>query len=192
MKDWLGQEYGVGDKVVYAAMSGRSVTMVLAEVVDMYKVFRNEDFEWQRIGMGEEAPMHTVWQRGEQVEERRETQLRVSLQPLGSSRWEQHSNRTRYIDSRTSKGIDPYRGKNHGVGGYWENSKTQERVDDDDAREDPRIGYRRYWDTSDVPEGWHHVKWSFAPHVQEVKEGKPKPVTLTVTENITKWTGVTP
>ena len=31
--DWLGNTYDVGDLVLYAAMSGRSVTMVLAEVV---------------------------------------------------------------------------------------------------------------------------------------------------------------
>lgn len=33
MKDWLGNEYDVGDLVLYAAMSGRSVTMVLARVL---------------------------------------------------------------------------------------------------------------------------------------------------------------
>lgn len=32
-KDWLGNEYDVDDLVIYAAMSGRSVTMVLARVV---------------------------------------------------------------------------------------------------------------------------------------------------------------
>lgn len=31
--DWLGNTYDIGDLVLYAAMSGRSVTMVLAEVV---------------------------------------------------------------------------------------------------------------------------------------------------------------
>lgn len=33
MKDWLGNEYDVDDLVIYAAMSGRSVTMVLAKVI---------------------------------------------------------------------------------------------------------------------------------------------------------------
>lgn len=35
MKDWLGQEYGPGDKVLYAALNGRSATMILAEVVSL-------------------------------------------------------------------------------------------------------------------------------------------------------------
>lgn len=35
MKDWLGYEYGPGDKVLYAALNGRSATMVLAEVVSI-------------------------------------------------------------------------------------------------------------------------------------------------------------
>ena len=63
---------------------------------------------------------------GEQIEEPRETELRVSLMPLGSSRWEQHStSRTRYVDSRSGKGIDPYRSKRHIIEGSLGLTKTE-------------------------------------------------------------------
>lgn len=35
--DFLGREYGVGDTVVYAAGSGRSITMVFGEVVKIHE-----------------------------------------------------------------------------------------------------------------------------------------------------------
>lgn len=36
LRDFLGRDYGVGDTVVYAAGSGRSITMVFGEVVKIH------------------------------------------------------------------------------------------------------------------------------------------------------------
>ena len=37
MKDWLGNEYDVGDLVIYAAQSGSRVNMVLAQCLRLQK-----------------------------------------------------------------------------------------------------------------------------------------------------------
>lgn len=37
LRDFLGRDYGVGDTVVYAAGSGRSITMVFGEVVKIHE-----------------------------------------------------------------------------------------------------------------------------------------------------------
>lgn len=146
MKDWLGQEYDVGDTVIYAAMSGRSVTMVLATVVK---------FNDSRS---------------------------VTVQPERSSRWKQHHGRTRYIDNRTGRGIDPYAGWDEGrhvkEAGHYIRTDTCARVTDAEA-----------WQL-----GYGMTRWvpvQFKDYVEEVTEA-PKPVTLTVTQNITKWTGEVP
>lgn len=166
MKDWLGNEYDVGDKVLYAAASGRSITMVLAEVVRIFEVPENS---WD-----EDGPKVT----------------KVSVQPLRSSRWEQHSGRTRYLDTRTGKYVDPFRNKKHSVGGYWEH-ESGERVNDDDAQHHPIFRSIPYWwhdKEEHRPEGWHHVPWDFAPWIEKV-ETPTGPVTITITKNIVKWVG---
>ena len=203
MKDFLGNEYGVGDKVLYAAMSGRSVTIVLAEVVSITKHYRNIDkWDWVKIGLDEEVPFRTRWNRetrqDEPTNERVETEIRVSVQPLNSSRWKQHYGRTRYIDTRTGKGIDPFSGSGkHMVGNYYERQSDGERVYYEDAKDwteftDHYYAGRWYFGAPDaeIPEGWRWVKQEFKNYVKKIEEG-PKPVTLSITDNIVLWQGKT-
>jgi hypothetical protein len=175
VKDFLGNEYGVGDKVLYAAMSGRSVTMVLAEVVRIF-----------------EAPKYG--QAYEKVDELGpdDKEIHVSVQPLSSSRWKQHYGRTRYIDSRTGKGIDPFSGKGkHMTGDYYEHRETGKRVYRSDADQHPEFPrfYGYEWGTPEkqVP-GYRFVKQEFKNYVNRIEDG-PKPVTLYITDNIVKWVG---
>lgn len=197
MKDWLGNEYGPGDQVIYAAMSGRSVTMVLAEVQSIYKVYRDEEtYEWVHVSVDDPVPFKRKWNRETRQEtlttEPVDTELRVSLQPLKSSRWEQHYGKTRYIDTRSGKGIDHlvvdkktglYR---HLTGGYFENKETGEKVHEYYYHDHPAFRHYLRWDPKTVPDGWVHVESALKPYVKKIKEG-PGPVTISVTENIVKW-----
>jgi hypothetical protein len=171
--DWQGQEYGPGDIVLYAAMSGRCVTMVKAEVLDVYRVHRDDRYSWHRVP-------DTAGPDGDE-------QLRVQVKPLGSSRWEQHRGRDYYIDNRTGKRIDPWRsGKHIASGGYEECVKTGTRLDDTGCAHDGcptggGLGYHGY----DMK---RYVRRVFKDYVEKVHEDT-KAVTLTVTENITKIAG---
>jgi hypothetical protein len=158
MKDWLGNDFGPGDTVLYAAQSGRSVTMVLATVVSINELYEIEYCKWHRIESDTIVPADA---------ERRTT---VTVQPLKSSRWEQHYGRTRYIDTRTGKGINPWLDKHVASGGYRRNKLTGERVSDKDYSYSGEYEY---------------VPTVFKDYVKEIHEG-PKPVTLTVTDNIVR------
>lgn len=150
MKDWLGQEISEGDTIIYAAMSGRSVTMVLGTVV-----------KFNESGT-------------------------VRVQPVKSSRWEQHHGRLRYIDNRTGKGIDPYSGDGKHIAseGHYVRTDTGEKVTADDKYNLYRRGVLSWRDVEYKPT-------AFKDYVERVTD-EVKPVTLTVTENITKWTGELP
>lgn len=177
MKDFLGQEYNVGDKVLYAAMSGRSACMVLAEVVEIYEAPKSGYSDWEAHGFELTAD---------------KKQLKVKLQPLNSSRWKQHSEHTRYIDTRTGKGIDPFaRSGKHMTGNYYEHNDTGQKLYEDDTEFPPEfppfVTYYDWGAPDHTPEGWHFVKQEFQPYVKKIKEG-PKPVIIEVTENIVKCT----
>lgn len=174
MKDWLGKEYGVGDLILYAAMSGRCVTMVLGKVLRIYQgpqygysQYREEDPDYQ-------------------------TETKVQVQPLKASRWKQHG-RTRFIDTRTGKGIDAYLIEKNGFyrhqnGGYFEDTQTGERVPR--SVYDERFRRWRYWDAdSKLPPGWKYIPATYKDYVKQ--ETAVSPVTISVTENIVKWTGDT-
>lgn len=95
MKDWLGNEFGVGDKVIYAAGSGRSITMVVGEVTRVWEVYRDHDnYEWAVLPPGEQAPFKKKWNQDIRdyvdLPEREKTVARVQVKPLRSSRWKQH------------------------------------------------------------------------------------------------------
>lgn len=95
MKDWLGNEYGVGDKVVYGASSSHSVSMVLAEVVQIWDVYRDPDhYEWAVLAPGELPPFEQRWNRDlriyEDTGERVKTHTRVQVMPIRSTRWKHH------------------------------------------------------------------------------------------------------
>lgn len=146
--DWLGQEYDVGDTVIWAASSGRSITMCIGTIV-----------KFNDSGT-------------------------VTVQPTNSSRWTQHSETEKYIDSRTGKKIFAYSGGHIERDGHWLM---------DDGTE---LSYYEYqelmrvhrWQTS-AQALVKYIPTQFKDYVQKVVIG-PKPVTLRVTENIIKWTGV--
>jgi len=92
MKDWLGNDYDVGDKVIYATMYGHLVNMVLAEVVGIFK--------GPKYG-------YAGYTHRELTEDDKE--IKVKLQPLKSSRWKQHYGRKVFTDIRTGERIkNPY------------------------------------------------------------------------------------
>lgn len=156
MKDWLGNEYDVGDLVLYAAGSGRSITMVLARVVEL----RDNG--------------------------------NVKVQPLKSSRWQQHSARGYYVDTRTGRHIEPWSpsGEHIKSHGFRRDRKTHERLTE--KFDHMHNGY--YTDAGrKVSYGdWEYVPTEYQPWVEHRYEDAPRPVTLTVTKNIVKWDGELP
>lgn len=132
LTDFLGREYGPGDLVIYGVAPGRSVNMVVGRVTEIYEVYQSRDtYRWKCLADGEQAPLKTrygwldaagtvhperaeglTWREYE-TDEREETHVRVKIQPLGASRWEQHSGHDYWVDTRTGKRIDPTRGTRH-------------------------------------------------------------------------------
>lgn len=144
MKDWLGQEFSVGDLVIYGAGSGRSITMVLGRV--------------------------TKFNAGS-----------VGVQPLRSSRWPP-PRRTRWIDNRTGKGIDPYATEKHTeVPAHYVHKVTGKTI----------TAEERY-----VLDRWERREYEYIPPVfkdyAEEVITPVQPVTISVTKNITKWNGELP
>jgi hypothetical protein len=199
VKDFLGREYEVGDTVVYGAMSGRSVNMVYGEVTDFYYVKRNDNYRWERTDLLE----------GEGIE------LRVKIQPLNAARWEQHSKKEYWVDTRTGKRIDPTRSDKHvevpahyvyadgttfdyeAKKADFESKEQWDRFYGSDYYHYFRRNYHvnhapvgdlsRSWGTQgDAPmqQLWY-VPVTYKDYVEERVEG-PKPVTVSVTENIVK------
>jgi hypothetical protein len=114
LTDFLGNYYGPGDLVIYGAMSGRSVNIVIGRVIDIWRVWHNsyyvgERYGWERLSDGEPVPHHYRHD-GTDLGEC-DTGLRVKVQPIRAARWKQHRGRKRYIDTRTGKGINPDMGK---------------------------------------------------------------------------------
>lgn len=217
LTDFLGKEYGPGDLVVYGAMSGRSVNVVVGRVVDIYRVYYGGNYKWQRLDDDAPVPRKTNWKE-EDIGEC-DSATRVKVQPLRAARWKQHHGRTRYVDTRTGKGIDPDRGKGlphvlkeshfvFGDGIEYDYEGEQEAYES--RRRAP--GMYRPWDqvfrqrfhvnygepgtyrhklTEDVagkPQLWW-VSRTYQPWVEKREEG-PEPVTLEITDNIVKWEGV--
>lgn len=136
MQDWLGNEYGEGDLVLYPRQLSHSTSITLGRVVTV----------------------------------REKT---VTVMPVKSSRYK-HWGRTRYIDTRTGKPIDPYRGDHLAEGGCYLNPDTGERTSDSHVA--------RSWD-----------RYEYRPHKDYIRsENTQSPVTLTVLENITRWPGEEP
>lgn len=101
----------------------------------------------------------------------------VTVQPLMSARWEQHSGQTRYVDGRTGKGIDPNRGTRHvETAGHYRNTRTGATVE--------WVPYAdwRVWRERDE---YVYVPTKFKDYVTE-KHEDPKPVALKVTKNIVR------
>lgn len=197
MKDFLGNEYGPGDLVIYAAASGRSITMVIGRVV---KVNERTEIDYSRPVGGGKRGYHRM-----PVTDRDGKQLvSVNIQPLNSSRWQQHDPRTYYVDKRTGEKIDRY--KHVKEAAYNTLNSTGERLPDNCSvwtlyRKRERSVTDRNWGYSDT-ESYKNPDYVpselrtyhatvFEDYVEERDEG-PKPVTITVTENIVKWSGELP
>jgi len=193
MKDFLGNEYGPGDLVIYAAASGRSITMVIGRVV---KINERTEIDYDSpIGGGKRG------YNKKPVEDREGNKMvSVTVQPLNSSRWRQHDPRTYYVDKRTGARIkDRYKHvKEHS---YSTLNSTGERLPDSCAlwtlykEESTGYGYQvqQPYKNPDYVSSelrtYHPTV--FEDYVEERDEG-PKPVTITVTENIVKWSGELP
>lgn len=75
LTDWRGNEYGIGDLVLYPRMSGRSCEMQEGTVTSVHLVYRDpERWEWKRVADGVEPP------------EGSDTEERVQILPSRSSR----------------------------------------------------------------------------------------------------------
>jgi hypothetical protein len=101
VRDFLGQEYGPGDLVIYGAHSGRSINMVVGRVVDVIeKYYDINRFKWVPVPPDGVVPKKY---RGKDSD----IKTSVVIQPLRASRWEQHRERTYYTDRRSGKRINP-------------------------------------------------------------------------------------
>lgn len=108
----------------------------------------------------------------------------ITLCPVKSSRWKQHHGRTRYVDNRTGKGIDPWSGSGKHIveGGCHVRRSTGEEINDEDYYALQRSRGYRYDDYAYKPV-------VFKDYVERQDTPTTK-VTVHVTENVTKWTGV--
>jgi hypothetical protein len=109
-EDWRGNAYMVGSLVLYPRLDGRSCEIAEGRVLDLYEVYRDEDYKWHKLAAGEEAPLHEVmrWMCIETrevqqlhdelhsertwVTEPRETERRAKIMPTGRTsrfaRWD--------------------------------------------------------------------------------------------------------
>jgi len=221
LTDFLGHEYGPGDTVIYAAMSGRCPNMIFGRVVDVYRVFRSpETYSWLRL-LDDQTPP-AKWY-GKDAGQPEDVHVRVKVQPLRGARWEQHHTKTYYTDSRSGKRINPDApsGKHvlkeshyvfaDGSKFDWAaEMKTWEqrhnnvfgRLNHETFNYYFRRAYHvnygepgklRYALTPDemAKTQLWCVHQTYQPWVEKHEEG-PKPVTLEITDNIVKWEGELP
>lgn len=220
MKDFLGQEYGPGDLVIYGASGSRCINMVIGRVESITDKYYDNyamgaTFTWKPVKPGMELP------------EKIQRKTSVKVQPLRASRWEQHRQRTYYTDSRTGKRIDPdassgkhilkeshyvfadgtefdYAGekrkwdqRNNNV--YGRTSRSDRPFDYYGFRAAYHVSYGEpgsppRFPLTDTEAGKTQLWWvkrSYQPWVVEHTEG-PKAVSIDVTENIVKWNGELP
>lgn len=81
LTDWRGNEYGVGDTVIYGRQSGRCVELQEGVVVDIWRVYQNNSYKWVRLEDNEEPPVGTNYA-GEVIKNKITT--RVKIQPSGN------------------------------------------------------------------------------------------------------------
>lgn len=125
--DWRGQPVHIGDTVVYPSGSGRSSQMTEGVLIDVWRVIRDERWNYKRIEPDEEPPIKLVWEvvrddDGNPVEEdgvylRHQVQVpdfewRARIQPTGDSRWRGHGDwretgdaHTDYAEKKTVKAV---------------------------------------------------------------------------------------
>jgi hypothetical protein len=188
LTDFLGHTYGPGDLVIYAAMSGRCVNMIVGRIVEIYRV-AYVDFKWERLADDAPVPRKTNWKDEDIGEE--DSGLRVKIQPLRGARWEQHHGHKYYVDTRSDKRIDPWKGKGYPhikIMGHYIDTRSGGPIGDSQR-------YQHWAREKGLPyipsEFVDYVHTEFQPWVEERNDGV-KPVTLTVTDNIVKWEGELP
>jgi hypothetical protein len=60
--DWRGNDFTVGDTILYARLSGRSCEMAEGVVEDLFVVWRDrETYKWVRLPENGPVPTHEVW-----------------------------------------------------------------------------------------------------------------------------------
>lgn len=60
--DWRGNDFTVGDTILYARMSGRSCEMAEGIVEDLFVVYNDPDkYKWVRLPENGPVPTHEVW-----------------------------------------------------------------------------------------------------------------------------------
>ncbi len=60
--DWRGNDYTVGDTILFARMSGRSCEMAEGVIVDLMVMCYGDDYAWKRVPDGEPVPEKLVYQ----------------------------------------------------------------------------------------------------------------------------------
>lgn len=225
LTDFLGKEYGPGDLVIYAAHSGRAANMVVGRVVDIWRVWHNsyyvgERYGWERLADDEPVPHHFRHD-GEDLGEC-DTGTRVKIQPLRGARWEQHSAKTYYVDTRNGKRINPDApsgkhilkeshyvyadGREYDYAGEQAKWDAQHLGRQISRRSFEYYGFRAQYHVNYGPPGIHDrvveapdsaktQLWWVSRTYQpwvEKHEEGPKPVTIEITGNIVKWEGELP
>lgn len=218
LTDFLGQEYGPGDLVIYGASGSRSINMVIGRVVDITeKYYDINRFKWVPV------PSDGVVPKKYQGKDS-DLKTSVTVQPLRSSRWKQHSDRTYYTDSRTGKRINPDAPSGahilkpshyvfaDGTEFDWaaETVKWEQRHNNVYGRinRDPFEYYFRktyhvsynepgaaprfpHSDTEAAKTQLWYINRTYQPWVVEHTE-EPKAVSIEITDNIVKWNGELP
>lgn len=213
LQDFLGNEYGPGDLVMYAAMSGRCANMIIGRVEAIVRSFKDPDtYRWKALKDGEEAPFARRYgwldangefqctgrdieakdarERGLKwdeyvTDELVETKVTVRIMPLKGARWDQHRGTDYYIDTRSGAKIDPYRNSScWASGGYYIDTRTGQRIEDQ--------RYLTSWSAAYVDWQYRkHIPIVFHPWVERRNTGV-KAVSLSVTDNIVRWLGELP
>lgn len=179
LTDWLGNEYGPGDKVIYPVGASRSIELQMAEVIDIWTVYQcPEDYKWKRLEEGEEVPTKEEfeWERSGEKPIRISkghvpvrTELRVRLQPLGKGSRDFHTR----TDSKMAY-IDP----------DGNEISYEEMVKRLEAEHGPQYSNPGNKYSYDWHRNWDYEDFGYSSRRDSIK---PKAVTLTLgIDNITK------
>jgi hypothetical protein len=170
LTDWRGNVYRKGSRVLYAAMSGRSVELQEAVVVEIYTAYMDQkSYKWKKLKEGEEVPYQLCWNPELQDYtpglDRVKSEVRVKLQPNGRG--------SRDFHMRNDTAVS------------YVNRDSGEEVD-------WKYISKNYYGTAEKDQ-WGYTKDYQAVHNKIAEDGwerketyvTPKPVTLTVIDNIT-------
>lgn len=95
LTDFMGKQYGPGDTVVYAAMSGRCANLVVATVLDIYMVWFNcyevgDRYGWEKVPVDSKGVADLGAIPAKVQGRSRQTETRIKVQPIRGARWKQH------------------------------------------------------------------------------------------------------